>query len=256
MTLHRHGITSHIVRLILGCALALLWLPATAAAQGSGDGFLFGAPKGALRVRGGMDRARSGSDLFAFVTEQLTVNRSDFRSGTFGVDLDIALSSRVSVVAGGAVSRSKTPSEFRDWLDNRDLPITQTTSFDRLPVTAGVKVFLMKPGVSIGRLAWVPSRIAPFVGAGAGMMRYRFDQRGDFIDFDTTRVFFDEFKSDGWTPTVHALAGVDVTLSPRFAFTTEARYEWARSALSTDFSGFDPIDLSGVKVTAGLTIRY
>ena len=87
-------------------------------------------------------------------------------------------------------------------------------------------------------------------------MRYRLQQTGDFIDFADFRVYYDKYKSKGTSPMAQAFAGVDISLHPRFALTTEARYEWARARLGTDFSGFDPIDLSGVSVTAGFSIRY
>ena len=76
------------------------------------------------------------------------------------------------------------------------------------------------------------------------------------IDFATTKVFRDRFISQGFTPTVQAFAGTDVSLTPRFAVTAEGRYQWARSRLSTDFSQFEPIDLSGFALTAGFSIRY
>ena len=87
-------------------------------------------------------------------------------------------------------------------------------------------------------------------------MWYRFQQDGDFVDFSTIRVFTDTFDSSGWTPTAQAFAGTDVSLNPRFALTAELRYQWANASLSRDFSGFKAIDLSGLSVTAGVSIRY
>src|SRR5204862_4355072 len=135
-------------------------------------------------------------------------------------------------------------------------PIEQTTEFNRVPLTASVKAYLMPAGRSIGHFAWIPARIAPYVGAGGGVMWYRFQQQGDFIAFDTLKVFTDSFDSNGWTPTVHALGGVEVSLGSRLAIATEARYEWARAPLDRDFSGFNRIDLSGISFTSGVLIRY
>ena len=126
----------------------------------------------------------------------------------------------------------------------------------RVPLTASLKAYLVSPGRSVGHFAWIPSRYAPYVGAGGGAMWYRFQQEGDFIDFATTKVFPDTFVSDGWTPTLQAFAGTDVSLTPRFNVTVEGRYQWARTPLSTDFSQFQPIDLSGFALTAGFSIRY
>jgi hypothetical protein len=240
----------------LGAALfAVLLAPPRAHAQDA-NGFFFRAPAGAVTFRGGFDRANAGSDLFAFATEQLTLKRRDFSSMTFATDVDYRMTPRLDLALGVSISKSTTPSEFRHWLDNNDRSIEQTTEFIRVPLTASLKAYLADPGRSVGHFAWIPSRYAPYVGAGGGVLWSRFEQSGDFIDFATTRVFSDDFKSQGWTPTVQAFVGTDVSLNPRFAVTTEARYQWARSRLDRDFSGFDRIDLSGFALTAGISIRY
>ena len=241
---------------ILNYTLALVVLASPALAQGAGSGFLFRPPNGAVSIRTGYDRATAGSDLFAFVTDQLTVNPKDFNAIAIAVDVDYRLTPRVDAVFGVGSSRTTTKSEFRHWVDNNRQPIEQTTEFQRVPITAAVKAYLVSPGQSIGHFAWVPARLAPYVGAGGGVMWYSFQQQGDFIAFDTRKVFTDSFDSNGWTPTVHALGGVEVSLASRLAIRTEARYEWAKAHLGRDFSGFDRIDLSGVSFTSGVVIRY
>jgi len=84
-----------------------------------------------------------------------------------------------------------------------------------------VKAYLGEPGRSFGRFAWVPRRYAPYVGGGGGVMWYQLRQTGDFIDFKTLKIFGDQFESNGWTPTVEAFAGTDVSLSARFAVSIE-----------------------------------
>ena len=236
--------------------LALVAAARPAAAQGAGDGFLFRPPAGAVAIRGGFDLASAGSDVFTFVTDELTVNKRDFSSVAVAFDVAFKVSPRMQGVFSLGTAQSTIPSEFRDWLDNNDRPIQQTTMFHRVPITGSLKTYLVDTGRSVGHFTWIPKRFAPYVGAGGGVMWYRLHQEGDFIDFNTFKVFPDQFDSDGWTPTVHALGGVDVSLSPRFAVTTEGRYQWARAALSRDFSGFDRIDLSGFALTSGITIRY
>src|SRR5215210_2851668 len=80
-------------------------------AQTSGAGFLFGPPTGAISIRGGLDRANAASDLFVFVTDELTLSRSDFRSATVAGDVTRSLTPRMAVVFAAAFSRTKTPSE-------------------------------------------------------------------------------------------------------------------------------------------------
>ena len=236
--------------------VAVLLLATPVHAQDGGDGFLFKQPSGSVTFRTGFDRAGAGSDLFSFTTKQLTIDRGDFSSLSIAGDVSIRVSRRADVVISVAHSGSVTRSEFRDWLDNNRLPIEQTTTFRRVPITGSLKAYLVQPGRTIGHFAWVPARFSPYVGGGGGAMWYRFAQSGDFIDFGTTKVFFDSFDSNGWTPTAHGFGGVDISLHPRFAFTAEARYEWARANLSSDFAGFDRIDLSGFTLTTGISVRY
>ena len=165
--------------LLLG---ALSLLASHAQAQSAGDGFLFRPPKGSISIRGGFDRASAGSDLFTFAVNQLTLSRGDFSSLTFATDVDHQIKSATAVRFSLSMSRSTTPSEFRDWVDNDRQPIRQTTGYTRVPITASVKQYLFGQGRRVGHFAWVPAHYAPYVGAGGGVMWYRFDQTGDFID--------------------------------------------------------------------------
>jgi hypothetical protein len=239
----------------VGFAL-LATVPSAAFGQNAGDGFLFGTPVGGLTLRAGWSAPRAGGDVFAFTTNQLTLDRGDFSSPNVGMDLAFRMFGQTQIVVSGDLSGMKKKSEFRRFIDNNDAPIEQTTSFRRIPLTVSVKQYLTSTGRSIGKFAWIPSRAAVYVGAGGGAQYYRFDQEGDFIDFDTMVVFPDHFQSDGWAPLAHLLAGFDYTLSPRFAVTTEGRYVWSHAELSDDFSGFKPIDLSGFATNVGLTVRF
>jgi hypothetical protein len=237
-------------------ALLIALLPGVAIAQSTGNGFLFGTPAGAVTFHAGWSAARANSDVFSFTTNELTLDRGDFSSPNVGIDLAFRVFRQTQLVFSSEFSGMNKRSEFRDFIDNNDQPIEQTTRFRRIPLTLSVKQYLSSPGRSIGRFAWIPSRAAAYVGAGGGVQYYRFDQVGDFIDPETFVVYGDEFKSRGWAPLAHAFAGFDYTLSPRFAVTTEGRYVWSSTDLSTDFSGFHPIDLSGFATTVGLTVRF
>jgi hypothetical protein len=236
-------------------ALALL-LPAQATAQGSGNGFLFGEPAGSFGVRAGFAQAAAGSDIFSFVTDELTLGRGDFATVSFDADLAFRIHRRVDLVFGGSYTGSSARSEFRHFVDNNDLPIEQTTRLARLPLTASAKVYLASRGRSVGRFAWIPASFTPFVGAGGGAMWYRFKQDGDFINMETFDVFGDTFQSSGWAPTAIGFAGLDISLTPRLALTGEGRYTWARASMSSDFSGFEKIDLSGYNASLGLYVRF
>ena len=235
---------------------ALLAGAGTSSAQSAGDGFLFHSPDVTLSLRAGYSRADAGSDVFDDVTSNLTLNRRDFSSLTVGGDFAFHVAKRVDVVLSGGYSRSNHKSEFRDFVDNNDLPIEQTTTFERLPVTANLRFNLSQPGRTIGSLAWIPNRIVPYVGAGVGAMRYRFRQDGDFVDFNTNAVFPSVLDSEGWALVGQAMAGVDYNFSPRLGLSLDARYMHAKGELDPQrYKGYDKLDLSGTAATIGLSFR-
>ncbi len=237
---------------------ALVAVAPTAKAQASGDGFLFRQPGGSLRMWVGYARPKADSPIFTFVTDTFTLSRNSFGAFAIGGDLSINVSRRTDLVFSLGYLGSKANSAYRHWLDNLNQPITQTTTLERVPLTASVRWYLAPQGESIGRFAWVPTWWTPYVGGGGGTMWYRFQQYGDFVDFaDSTHpVVYDAFDSHDWTWTAHAFAGVDVALGARWLVTGEARYTWARSHLGSDFVGPNQINLSGWSVTTGIGVRF
>lgn len=229
----------------------ILAQPATAA----GNGYFFARPIFSLTIRGGVDRPTASSEVWNFTTTNLTVGKGDFTSPGYNADLGFRVANRLDVVLSGGASRRATPSEFRKYVDNNDLPIEQTTTIRRIPVTVGLRYALRAPEERISRFAWIPSRVTPWVGAGGGAMNYSFKQIGDFVDFETLNVFSQAFNSHGTVPMAYGNVGVDVKLTMRISLTGDLRYSHARAALGGAFVGFDKIDLSGTAATMGLTLR-
>src|SRR5262249_34391144 len=102
----------------------------------------------------------------------------------------------------------------------------------------------------------IPSRFAPYIGAGGGAMWYQFKQDGDFVDFKTHDVFTNTFESAAWAPVVHGFGGMDFSLTPHLALMGEGKYAWAKADLSNAFAGYQKIDLSGFSATFGILVRF
>jgi hypothetical protein len=257
VALHRPPSPDRRLRRVVSLGAALLTCAASASlgAQ-SGGGYLFGRPQGSITLRGGFSHANAGSDLFDEVTQNLTLKKSDFSGATFGAELAIPASSNIDVSVDIGYMRTNAPSHYRGYVDTQNQEIEQSTQLTRLPMALNARLYLAPRGRSIGKFAWIPSAVTPWVGGGAGFMWYRFRQDGDFFDTSTRAVFHDTYVSDGWTPMALAMAGADFTITPRLAITGDARYLWARRpTLSSDFQGFQPLDLSGVALSLGLTVR-
>lgn len=217
---------------------------------------MFGRPRATLGVRGSFVMQRGGSDLFDFIQEQLTLDGGSLNGPAFATDVGIAVNDRMDIVAGFEFGRSRAESEYRDFVDNNLLPIQQTTELQQTSLTGGVRFALTPRGRGVSRLAWIPSSIVPFAGAGGGVMWYSFKQIGDFVDFTDLGVFSDVFRSSGAAPTFHVFGGVDLQMYKRLFLTTEGRYVWASAELDSDFIDFDPIDLAGFRFSAGINLLF
>jgi len=230
-------------------------VPQEVSAQRPRD-FLFGEPHFSLAFNLGYGVPKGGSEIYDFVTDELTVNKSDFSSMVVGGSFGVRVTSRVEVSLDLSYANSNTPSEDRLYVDQDDLPIEQSTRLSRMPVTGTVKAFLWDRGRRISNLAWVPGKWSPFVGVGGGRVYYNFRQSGDFVDYETLEIFSDTFRSKGNAGIFHVLAGAEWSLNPHFYVTGEGRYSWAEAEMDSDFVGFDPIDLSGFQGTVGLALRF
>jgi hypothetical protein len=218
--------------------------------------FFFGQPNGSLGIRGSRIFPRAGSDWYDFVTDQLTLETGDFVAPAFALDVGIIAAPRLEVLAGLEVAKAETGSEYRRFVDNNRLPIEQNTKVRQFNVSGSVKVPLLSRGREVSQLAWVPRRVVPYAGAGGGMLWYEVEQIGDFIDYVDLSVFSDVFRSRGWTPSAHVFGGVDVRLIRRLFATVDVRYLWAAGDLGQEWVNFDPIDLAGARVSAGINVVF
>ncbi len=241
--------------------LAIVALATPAAAQsGGGEGFLFHLPRATLTVHGGFAQPLARSDVWSLATSELTLGRSDFGTGNFGADFGFTVTPRFDLVIGIDRSRSSARSEYRDFVEEVngvDVPIDQSTTFTRTPLTASLRYYLTERGRRVGSVAWIPARFVPFVQLGGGATYYQFEQVGDFVDMQTLDIFAARLRSKGWAGTLQAGAGGQWNLNQRFSLTGELRYLRATGdgdEPSGDFSGYK-VDLSGVSTLIGLTLR-
>ena len=219
--------------------------------------FMLGRPRATIGVRGSLLVASANSDIYDFVTDILAIEKSDFNTGSFAFEAGYSVTPRLDIIGTIDVNGVNQPSDYRDWEDNRGLPIQQTTELKQKNFTASAKFSLLPRGRAISRLAWIPRTFMPYVGAGAGYGNYEFRQAGDFVDFDNgNRVFTDTFTSRGWAPTFHVLGGTDIRVYRHLLLSLDARYSWQKATLGTDFIDFEPIDLGGFRFGAGIHVAF
>lgn len=251
-------------RLLFVGVIAQLALPTGVLAQlrpvpppDDGPGFLFHEPRVTLGLRGGFNlRSAARGEIGSLFTDTLTLGRSAFNAFSVAGDLGVTVAGPLELVASGGYTRTSAPSEFRNWVDQNDQPITQVTTLETVPLTLAARWYLTSRGRRIGRFVWMPARVMPYVGVGGGAIRYSLRQSGSFVDFQDLSIFGDTWKSWGWAPLGLAMVGADYSLGTRVVMNADARYLWATAGLHQDFAAFtDGIDLSGVQFSVGLHVR-
>jgi hypothetical protein len=119
-----------------------------------------------------------------------------------------------------------------------------------------VRFALASRGREVGSFAWIPHRWVPYVGGGAGVLYYQVRQSGDWVDIQDLSIFPDVFESNGWTPVAYLNGGLDLQLVRRLYLTFDARYQWAESELDGVWQGFEPLDLTSVRLSTGINIVF
>lgn len=245
------------VRTRAALATVLAVLPQLAVAQGARrPDYLVGLPGGRLTIRGGADAPMARSDFWSFTTDQLTLSRAGLGAPSVHAEFGALVGNRLELTVGAGISDRSSGSTYRRFVDTQNAEIEQRTALRRIPVVAGLRFNLVTPGVRAGSIAVIPRRVVPYVAAGGGMMHWRLEQAGDFVDFQDLGVFAATYASSGWTPTGFGAAGVDIAMGTRTALALDARYTVARGRLGDDFRGFSPLDLSSVALTAGIGWRF
>lgn len=223
--------------------------------------FLFRAPGVSFTLRTGVVDMRASGGFFDVTTDLYTAERSDFRGLSLGAELAAMVNERFDVVVafdGTGVTVDHESSIYEE-LDGT--PIFQSTRIRTGPaIQLGARGFLLPRGEQISNLAWVPNRVAPFVGAGIGWTAWEVRQWGDF-GFTTSEgdfILADDLSDSGWSGLAYAAAGTDLHLVRNWALTLEGRYQFASSDLRGDFVRLtDPtLDLNGLRLTAGISVRF
>jgi hypothetical protein len=227
-----------------------------AQAPGARRDFMFGRPRGWVSLRGSWLKPAESGELFAFVADQLTIEKGAFQSAAFTGEVGFAIAPRLEGAVTVESGKRTVASEYRRFIDNFGLPINQTTILTQTNLAGGVRYALAGRGRDISRFAFVPKAIVPFVGAGGGVYYHRLSQVGDFVDFVTLKVFKDAFRSEGWSPSAHVFGGADVRMWRNLFLTADVRYVWTHADLGPDFVGFDGINLDGVRVSTGVSYFF
>jgi len=223
------------------------------------------AHAGGLDLRFGGYFPSADSSLFvdntSLYTRQLSfgpeappgVQKSDWQGFFGGIEYNQKIANNVELAVSVDGYSKTLDTSYRDYTRFDDSPIQQTLRLSVIPVGLSLRL------VPTSRRA----RVAPFVVVGVDAMVYKYEEYGDFVDFEDPdlEVFTDSFLADGVDFGFHVGGGLRVAVSDDFAIVGEGRYFWSETQMGDDFSPRGPglenrIDLGGWSATVGFHVRF
>ena len=171
---------------------------------------------------------------------------SDFDNVTVGAEWLFPLGEFLEGSVGANYYSRTVFSYYRDLVNKNGSEITQDLRLRTVPMTATVRF------LPTGRR----SGVQPYIGAGVGVIAWRYSETGDFAD-PSYDIFQWEYKDSGTAVGPVVLGGVRIPVSRSFALGGEVRYQKADASLNrtVGFQG-DRLDLGGLTYQANFVFRF
>lgn len=200
--------------LLLACTVAFL-VPATASAQQ-----IVNFSLGAFIPRG--EDARVDGDVITANRDYLFYDIKDFHTASIGGEWLVAFGEFFEGGAGIGFSRRTVPSVYTDFVDADGSEIEQSLRLRMVPISFTVRA------LPLGQ----SNPFQPYVGIGLNVVKWRYAEFGDFIDFNNNRkVDFASYVASGTATGPVVIGGI------RFGGQTltaggEIRYQKADACLT------------------------
>ncbi len=202
---------------------------------------------GSISFMGGRFYPSASSDIWDVNFENLILSRENFQSNLGYLEWEWG-KRHTTFFMGAAISgRRSITTEYRDYVWADGSPIEQTVYFKDAPFYLGLR-FYPVPVYRKGLL--------PFVGGGVAFVSWEWSQSGEFIDFSDPNlpIYYGEYYRRDSAAGLFLNAGIVVKLDRSLGLRIMGLYTWAHGNLEPVFLGFEPIDLSGFTVLAGVSI--
>lgn len=219
--------------------LALLVAPTTSYAQQS-----FNLYVGGFVPRDEFSRDRN--DVLFNNLDFLAFNIKDFNAPTVGGEWLIGLNDFVEAGLGVGVTSRTVPSVYANLVNTNGREIEQDLKLRTVPFAA---TFRFLP---IGR----HDAFVPYVGAGVGIVHFRYTESGQFVDTADNSIFSDTFTGSGTATGPMILGGARFPAGP-VDLGGEIRYQRALGDLpaSEGFAG-PKIDLGGMSYLFTVNVKF
>lgn len=199
---------------------------------------------------------RGDSELWKTNSRDFSLSPEDLGGATVGARVGSVLGNNVALDVGLSYYEARERSAYSLFTTSFGGSIDHNTRLQMLPVTIDVRFMPFgrySGGTSRGQGL---NRVIPYIGFGGGAILWKYREKGDFIDFGSLTVFNSKFSSRGIAPEYHGFVGADVVINPDVSLFVEGRLSRSDDDLSSDFQGFDELDLSSDTIQVGTRIRF
>jgi hypothetical protein len=212
--------------------------PATASAQQT-----FNFSLGVFTPRG--EDARVAGDVLNANRSFLFFEIDDFTSASIGAEWLVPLGEYFEAGAGIGFSRRTVDSVYTDFTEDNGLEVAQELRLRLVPIALTVRA------LPLGQR----NALQPYIGAGLGVINWRYSESGDFIDFNNNlEIFRASYVATGTATGPIVLGGVRFG-GESLSVGGEIRYHSADGDLSSDFAG-SRIDLGGWTYNFTFGVRF
>ena len=184
------------------------------------------------------------SDLWEINMENLVFDKQDMHGQYYGLEYEHFLGRTLSFTIEGSYYDKAHYSFYR--FDDGS-PIYQNVALNFWAMEAGIKLYPLGHRM----------RFSPYIGGGGGIYRWKYEQWGDFIDFENEVILEDQYlEASKYTPGFNAKAGFVFRPTRNLGLLLEGRYQFLKGDLSSFFEGFEKLDISGFSISVGFTIYF
>ncbi len=247
--------------LLATVCLATFGLETGAAAEGTGqpprdsrspDSSQTGGsrPRYGFAAYGGFRALQIESLLFDSNEVDFGITDDDFRSDRFGFELDFALLPMVEILVGIDTGSAETHGNYLDLVYEDGSEIEHSAWLRMTEYSVGARVRPLPEG-----------RANPYLVLGISRASYDYSETGEFVDFETSDIFYDEFKEGQALTGFFAGVGLDYAVvrlpfGRRIDLFGEFRYARAQGQHRDGFNGFGDLTVARTGGLFGLRLRF
>jgi hypothetical protein len=190
--------------------------------------------------------SRGTDDVLFQNANFLTFDARDFNNVTVGGEWLVGLSNMFEAGLGIGFYQNTTPAVYTNLMNANGAEIEQDLKLRIVPFTASIRF------LPLGHHA----PVQPYIGAGVGVLSWRYSETGEFVDTTDNSIFRDSFVGRGTNAGPLILGGVRFPIGSAMVG-GEIRYQSAKGTLPAveNFAG-PKIDLGGMNYLFTVGMRF